>query len=175
MKVKKDVMSKATNTQIATFAAGCFWSVQYFFDHTPGVVSTTVGYAGGKEMFKNPSYELVSSHVTGHAEAVQVEFDPKKINYEQLLDVFWKDHDPTTANRQGPDIGTQYRSAIFYHSESQKKAALASKKKLEEKIGMKIVTEIVKAGPFYSAEEYHQKFWKKQGTAACPVHYNPHT
>ena len=134
MKIKKETKKSKeakSKTETATFAAGCFWSVQYFFDHTPGVVSTTVGYTGGN--FKDPSYELVSSHVTGHAEAVQVEFDPKKISYEKLLDVFWKDHDPTTANRQGPDIGTQYRSAIFYHNESQKKAALASKKKMEEK------------------------------------------
>lgn len=152
----------------ATFAAGCFWHVEEAFRQLKGVVSTTVGYTGGTT--KNPTYEDVCTDKTGHAEAVEITFDPKKISYEELLTIFWDVHDPTTKNRQGPDIGTQYRSAIFYHTEEQKKQAEQSKKNIEEstKIRKKIVTEIQKATIFYPAEEYHQHHLLKHGLAACP-------
>lgn len=152
----------------AMFAAGCFWHVEEAFRRRKGVLRTTVGYTGGTT--KNPTYEDVCTDKTGHAEVVEITFDPGKTSYEELLDVFWNIHDPTTINRQGPDIGTQYRSAIFYHSEEQKKQAEQSKKKLEEsgKLKKKIVTEIVKATTFYPAEEYHQHYLAKQGLSACP-------
>jgi peptide-methionine (S)-S-oxide reductase len=154
-------------TEKAIFAAGCFWGVEELFRTLPGVIETTVGYTGGTT--KNPSYEDVCSYSTGHAEAVEVEFDPKKISYEELLDVFWKGHDPTTFNRQGPDVGSQYRSAIFYLNESQKEAAEESKNELQKKTKYKdsIVTEITKASPFYNAEEYHQKYLLKNTGASC--------
>jgi peptide-methionine (S)-S-oxide reductase len=141
--------------------------VQAAFDRVPGVVSTAVGYTGGH--VENPSYEQVCSGKTGHAEAVQVEFDPKKVSFEELLRVFWSIHNPTERNRQGPDAGEQYRSAIFYHSEEQKQAALASKKDLEElgKYDLPIATVIVKAGPFFRAEEYHQKYAERRGRGVC--------
>lgn len=145
-----------TKTETATFAAGCFWGVEEIFRKTKGVTSTMVGYTGGK--MKNPSYEDVCSDTTGHAEAVQIEFDPKKIPYEKLLDIFWQNHDPTQLNRQGPDIGTQYRSAVFYHNERQKKAAIKSREMLSGKYNKPIATEIVPAAGFYKAEEYHQKY-----------------
>ncbi len=152
----------------ATFAAGCFWHVEEAFRHLPGVLSTTVGYTGGT--LKNPTYEDVCTDKTGHAEAVELTYDPKKITYEQLLNVFWDIHDPTTKNKQGPDVGTQYRSAIFYHSSKQKKTAEQSKKDLEQsgKYKKKIVTEITQASMFYPAEEYHQQYLEKNGMAACP-------
>ncbi len=152
----------------ATFAAGCFWHVEEAFRQLKGVVSTTVGYIGGTT--KNPTYEDVCTDNTGHAEAVEITFDPKKISYEELLTVFWDIHDPTTKNRQGPDIGTQYRSAIFYHSEEQKKQAEQSKMSLEQsgKIRKKIVTEILKVTIFYPAEEYHQHYLLKHKLASCP-------
>ena len=153
----------------ATFAAGCFWGVEEEFRHLKGVTSTTVGYTGGS--LANPSYRDVCTDTTGHAEAVQIEFDPAQISYEQLLDAFWSLHDPTTFNRQGPDIGTQYRSAIFYHSPAQEQAARASKARLESsgKFRRPIVTEIVPAVPFYPAEEYHQKYLAKRGIASCKI------
>jgi peptide methionine sulfoxide reductase msrA/msrB len=156
------VPSKKQTTEFASFAAGCFWHVQEVFDKTKGVISTTVGYQGGK--VKKPSYELVCSGDTGHAETVLVEYDPTKITYEKLLDVFWNLHDPTTPNRQGPDIGEQYRSVIFYHNDAQKAEALASKEKLEKsrKYRAPIVTQILPAPEFYKAEEYHQKYLEKQ-------------
>ena len=152
----------------ATFAAGCFWGVESAFRRVQGVKNATVGYTGGK--FENPTYEDVCSGTTGHAEAVLVEFDPAEVSYDQLLDVLWNCHNPTTPNRQGPDIGSQYRSVIFCHTPRQKEAALASKKKLDQsgKFRDPIVTEIVPAATFYRAEEYHQKYLQKRGEASCP-------
>lgn len=149
--------------ETATFAAGCFWGVEEVFRNVKGVISTKAGFTGGK--VKNPTYEEVSANKTGHAEAVEIEFDPGQISYDKLLDVFWNSHDPTTLNRQGPDVGLQYRSAIFYHSSEQKKAAELSKEKLE-KLGRykkPIVTEILPAAEFYPAEEYHQGYYQKRG------------
>ncbi|MDD5226491.1 MAG: bifunctional methionine sulfoxide reductase B/A protein [Candidatus Omnitrophica bacterium] len=147
--------------QIATFAAGCFWGVEYAFRKVPGVLKTTVGYTGGTA--KNPSYQEVCSHKTGHAEAVQVEFDPAKVSYKKLLETFWEIHDPTTLNRQGPDVGDQYRSAIFFNSPEQEKEAKALKEKLGWKSRSPIVTEIVPAKEFYKAEDYHQQYFEKRG------------
>ncbi|MEZ6068839.1 MAG: peptide-methionine (S)-S-oxide reductase MsrA [Pirellulales bacterium] len=153
--------------QKATFAAGCFWGVEATFARQDGVASTAVGYTGGT--VDAPTYEQVCSGRTGHAEAVLVEFDPQAISYDQLLDVFWKCHDPTTLNRQGPDVGTQYRSAIFYHDEAQREAAEAAKRRHEEAgtFSRPIVTEIVPAAPFHMAEEYHQKYLAKCGRESC--------
>ena len=155
--------------EIATFAAGCFWGIEYKFAHTKGVLKTTVGYTGGHS--KNPSYENVCSDETGHAESVQVEFDPKQVSYEKLLDIFWNLHDPTQYHRQGPDVGSQYRSAIFYHDEEQKNKAIQSKEKLEksDKYRKPIVTEISPARQFYPAEEYHQKYWLKNKSFVCHI------
>jgi len=154
--------------QKATFAAGCFWHVEEAFRHLKGVISTTVGYMGGT--LKNPTYEDVCTDKTRHAEVIEITYDPGKISYEDLLNVFWDIHDPTTKNRQGPDVGTQYRSVIFYHTLEQKTAAEISKKNLEQsrKYKKKIVTEITKATIFYPAEEYHQQYLAKHGLAACP-------
>jgi len=159
---KAATVSKET-TQVATFAAGCFWGVEYAFRKVPGVLKTTVGYTGGSS--KNPSYREVCSHKTGHAEAVQIEFDPAKISYEKLLQIFWDLHDPTTLNRQGPDIGDQYRSAVFYNSPGQEKEAKALKEKLGKswKFRSPIVTEIAPAQEFYKAEDYHQQYFEKRG------------
>ena len=145
----------------ATFAGGCFWCMQPPFDKLDGVISTTVGYCGGKE--ENPTYKQVSAGNTGHAEAIEVVFDPSRISYTELLNVFWMNIDPTQENGQFADIGAQYRTAIFYHSEEQKRLAEASKKELKNtgKFSKKIVTEIVPATPFYRAEEYHQDYYKK--------------
>jgi peptide-methionine (S)-S-oxide reductase len=144
----------------ATFAGGCFWCMEPPFDELPGVITTTSGYTGGRT--KNPTYEQVSSGGTGHAEAVEVLYDPSKITYARLLDVFWKNIDPITANRQFCDIGTQYRSAIYYHTEEQKRLADASKKALEEsgRFQQQVVTEVAPASSFYRAEEYHQDYYK---------------
>jgi peptide-methionine (S)-S-oxide reductase len=145
----------------ATFAGGCFWCMEPPFDELPGVISTTSGYTGGRT--KNPTYEQVSSGSTGHTEAVEVLYDPSKITYARLLDVFWKNIDPITPNRQFCDIGTQYRAGIYYHNEEQKRLAEASKKALESSARFQrpIVTEIAAASPFYAAEEYHQDYYKK--------------
>jgi peptide-methionine (S)-S-oxide reductase len=153
----------------ATFAEGCFWGVEANFQSTPGVISAVSGYTGGKT--ENPSYEDVCSGRTGHAEAVEVEYDPAKVTYDDLLKIFWTSHDPTTPNRQGPDVGTQYRSAIFFHDAAQEAAARASKEALEKsgKLKRPIVTEIVAAGPFYRAEEYHQKYFAKHGLHGCGI------
>lgn len=152
---------------IATFAAGCFWGVEAEFRRLDGVTDTEVGYTGGT--VESPSYELVCTGTTGHAEAVRVEFDPDLISYDALLDVFWSLHDPTTPNRQGPDVGTQYRSAIFFHGEDQEVAALRSKAEAQTSIPRPIVTEVVAAGPFHPAEEYHQRYFEKKGQAGCNV------
>jgi peptide-methionine (S)-S-oxide reductase len=147
----------------ATFGAGCFWGVEAEFREIPGVVDTAVGFSGGHT--QNPTYREVCTGETGHAEVVEVTFDPAKVSYDALLDAFWQIHDPTTRDRQGPDFGTQYRSAIFYHSPEQRAAAEASKAALEASGRFKrpIVTEISPAGPFYRAEEYHQRYLEKQG------------
>lgn len=147
----------------ATFGAGCFWGIEVAFGRVPGVGSTAVGYAGGH--VDNPTYELVCSGRTGHAEVVQVEYDPERVSYDALLDVFWESHDPTQYNRQGPDIGTQYRSAIFVHDEEQAGAAEASKEKLEEsgQLRRPIMTEITPLEKFWRAEEYHQKYFERRG------------
>jgi peptide-methionine (S)-S-oxide reductase len=155
------------NTQIATFAAGCFWGVEEIFRKINGVKSTMVGYTSGR--FENPTYEDVCTDRTGHAEALQIQYDPKQVSYEQLLEVFWNIHDPTTKNRQGPDIGSQYRSMICYHTPEQEKIAIKAKEELERsgKFRNKIVTEIVPASTFYKAEEYHQKYYQKRGGGRC--------
>ena len=147
----------------ATFGAGCFWHVEDLLSKTKGVKSTKVGYTGGQ--LQNPTYEEVCTDKTGHAEAVEVEYDPDEISYEELLDVFWNNHNPTTLNRQGPDIGIQYRSAIFYHNNEQKEIAERSKEVMDQsdRYPDPIVTQIVPAPVFYKAEEYHQKYFKKHG------------
>ena len=153
--------------QKATFAAGCFWGVEAAFRQVDGIVETTVGYTGGQ--LQQPSYEQVCSGTTGHAEAVDVEFDPAKVSYEQLLDVFWQCHNPTQFNRQGPDVGTQYRSAVFYHNSEQQTVADESKRKLEQsgQYNQPIVTEITAASAYFPAEEYHQQYLEKRGQSSC--------
>ena len=154
-------------TEKAYFGAGCFWHVEEAFRCVKGVVKTTVGYMGGK--MKNPTYEDVCTDKTMHAETVEVEYDPTKIPYEKLLDVFWSVHDPTQLNRQGPDIGTQYRSTIFYCTKEQKEKALKSKEGAQKRFRQKIATEIIKASTFYRAEEYHKKYLQKRGLASCNI------
>ena len=151
----------------ATFAAGCFWGVEAAFRQVKGVAGTRVGYIGGT--VQSPTYRDVCTGATGHAEAVEVQFDPHQVSYEQLLGVFWANHNPTTLNRQGPDVGTQYRSAIFYHSPAQRDAALVSKEQLTAsgKYQYPIVTQIAPAGEFYQAEDYHQQYLEKRGQASC--------
>lgn len=151
----------------ATFAAGCFWGVEADFAALPGVISTIVGYTGGKT--ENPTYEDVCRKDTGHAEAVEITYDPEKISYEDLLNAFWQMHDPTTLNRQGPDVGSQYRSAVFFHSPQQETLAKAVKEKLEQsgRFPRPVVTEITPATTFYKAEEYHQHYLAKRGQASC--------
>jgi len=153
----------------ATFAAGCFWGVEAAFRQLAGVRATAVGYLGGQT--QNPTYEQVCTGRTGHAEAVEVEFDPAQLSYEQLLELFWQCHDPTQLNRQGPDVGEQYRSAIFYHTPKQQAAATAAKQKLAAsgKFARPVVTEIVPAGAFYRAEEYHQQYLEKRGQDSCHI------
>lgn len=155
--------------QKATFAAGCFWGVEHMFRQLPGVLDAVCGYTGGQT--DDPSYEQVCSGRTGHAEAVEVTFDTSAVSYEQLLEAFWSGHNPTTLNRQGPDVGSQYRSAIFCHTSEQQAAAEASKLALTNanRFGRPIVTQIVPAAPFYRAEEYHQKYFVKHGLHGCHV------
>ena len=153
----------------ATFAAGCFWGVEDKFMKIPGVVETRVGYTGGTA--EKPTYEMVCGGTTGHKEAVEVVFDPEQVSYEQLVKAFWSMHDPTTANRQGLDVGEQYHSVIFYHTDAQKEEAERSKKALQE-LGVyqsPIMTDIVPAAPFHEAEEYHQKYVQKHGAGSCPA------
>jgi peptide-methionine (S)-S-oxide reductase len=151
----------------ATFAAGCFWGVEATFRAVPGVISTRVGYTGGK--LAHPTYKDVCTDHTGHAEAVEVTYDPARVTYENLLEVFWENHNPTTLNRQGPDVGTQYRSAIFYHNPEQEAEARASRDGLQQSGAFRrpIVTEIVPAGEFWQAEDYHQQYLEKRGKAQC--------
>ncbi len=153
----------------ATFAAGCFWGVEATFRQIPGVISTRVGYIGGHT--ENPTYKLVCTDGTGHAEAVEVEFDPAVARYDELLRTFWENHDPTQLNRQGPDRGSQYRSAIYFHTPEQEAAARASKDALEKahRYSKPVVTQIVPAVTFYPAEEYHQQYLEKRGLASCHV------
>lgn len=157
------------NTEKATFGAGCFWGVEAVFRQTEGVKDAAVGYAGGKT--ENPTYEDVCSDETGHAEVVEVTFDPSAVSYETLLDVFWRNHDPTTRNRQGPDLGSQYRSVIFYHSPEQKAAAEAKLAELDKSGTFRrpIVTQIEPAPPFYRAEDYHQQYLAKHGRTHCAI------
>jgi len=151
----------------ATFGAGCFWGVEAAFRQVKGVVSTAVGYSGGH--LPNATYKDVCSGRTGHAEVVQVEYEPTQVSYDDLLKVFWENHDPTTLNRQGPDVGAQYRSAIFFHTPEQEAAAKASKEKMQAGYKNKIVTEITKAAEFYRAEDYHQQYLEKRGLAHCSI------
>lgn len=155
--------------EVATFGAGCFWGVEVAFRNVPGVKDALVGYLGGT--LPNPTYEDVCTGKTGHAEVVQVRYDQREVSYDRLLDVFWENHDPTTLNRQGPDVGTQYRSAIFYHTPQQQAAAEASKARLEAsgKLRRAVVTEITAASTFYAAEDYHQRYLEKRGLASCHV------
>ena len=146
----------------ATFGAGCFWKPEYVFRQVDGVVSTSVGYMGGETA--NPRYEQVCTGRTGHAEVVQVEYDPERISYEELLDIFWQSHDPSQLNRQGPDIGTQYRSAVFAHDTAQQETAEASRAKLLD--ADSVATEIIQAGDYWLAEDYHQQFFEKRGVAS---------
>ena len=161
--------SHTSTTQIATFAAGCFWGVEATFRQLGGVKSTAVGYIGGH--LDKPTYEDVCYRDTGHAEAVQVEYDPAEVSYEDLLGIFFENHDPTTLNRQGPDVGEQYRSGVFYHDEAQRDAASATKARLEAsgRYRRPIVTEITPAATFFRAEEYHQRYLEKRGLASCHV------
>jgi peptide-methionine (S)-S-oxide reductase len=154
------------STQTATFAAGCFWGVEDAFRRVPGVIDAVSGYTGGT--VENPTYRQVCSHATGHAEAVEVTFDPEKVDYETLLNVFWQIHDPTQLNRQGPDVGDQYRSAIFTHGDAQERAAIASRDREQRNHGRRIVTQIVPAPHFWPAEEYHQRYFEKNG-GACHI------
>jgi peptide-methionine (S)-S-oxide reductase len=175
--VKMPLADQATNQptsetdgrsiEMATFGAGCFWGVEAAFREIPGVTATAVGYSGGH--LANPTYEDVCTGTTGHAEVLQVEFDPSKVSYDDLLEKFWETHDPTTPNRQGPDVGTQYRSAIFFHNPEQEAAAIASRERAQSRTKRPIVTEITRASEFYRAEEYHQRYLEKQGLATCRI------
>ena len=155
--------------EIATFGAGCFWGIEAAFRRVPGVLDAVAGYSGGHT--QNPSYHDVCTDTTGHAEVVQVTFDNEKLSYDQLLNVFWTIHDPTQVNRQGPDYGKQYRTAIFFHSAEQEAAAKKSKQALEAsgKLRRPVATEITPAGPFWRAEEYHQRYLEKRGAASCHI------
>ncbi|HEY6450545.1 MAG TPA: peptide-methionine (S)-S-oxide reductase MsrA [Candidatus Cybelea sp.] len=154
-------------TQTATFAAGCFWGVEDAFRQVPGVLDVVSGYIGGHA--ENPTYRQVCSHTTGHAEAVEVTFDPARVSYERLLELFWQLHDPTQLNRQGPDVGDQYRSAIFTHGEEQERAAAASRDREQPKHARLIVTQILPAPRFWPAEDYHQRYFEKNGGGACHI------
>jgi len=158
-----------TMSQKATFAAGCFWGIEAAFSKVKGVVSTKVGYTGGH--FPDPSYKDVCSNITGHAEAVELEYDASQVSFQELLRVFWDIHDPTTLDRQGPDVGSQYRSAIFFHTPEQEAVAKTSKEKLQSsgKYKGRVVTEITPASKFYIAEGYHQKYYEKRGIPGCKI------
>jgi len=164
-------LAAAGGNQLAVFAQGCFWGVEERFRRVPGIVATAAGYTGGRT--SDPGYEEVSGHGTGHAEAVLVEFDPGRVSYEKLLELFWQTHDPTSGDRQGPDRGTQYRSAIFTFGPEQLAAALASRDEEQKRLADRITTEISAAGPFWLAEEYHQQWDEKHGALSCPVPHRP--
>jgi peptide-methionine (S)-S-oxide reductase len=164
-------LAASGKNQLAVFAQGCFWGVEERFRRAPGVVATAVGYTGGTA--PDPTYEQVSGHGTGHAESVLVEFDPSQVSYEQLLAIFWKTHDPTSGDRQGPDRGSQYRSAIFTFGPEQQQAALASRDAEQRHLADRITTQIAPAGPFWIAEEYHQQWDEKHGARSCPVPHRP--
>jgi peptide-methionine (S)-S-oxide reductase len=155
----------------ALFAAGCFWGVQYYFDQVPGVTKTTVGYTGGHT--ENPTYEEVCTHTTGHAEAVLLDFDPEQVSYETLCRQFFRMHDPTQLNRQGPDVGDSYRSAIFCFDDEQQATAENVKQQCQSNFKEPIVTQIAKAGKFYEAEDYHQKYTERTGRGMCHIPYEP--
>jgi methionine-S-sulfoxide reductase len=166
-----DASYYTTDMEKAIFAAGCFWGVQYYFDQVPGILKTTVGYIGGTT--QNPSYEDVCTRATGHAEALLIEFDPEKVNYETLVKHFFLMHDPTQLNRQGPDVGDQYRSAIFYENDGQKEIAEKVKIESQERFDHPIVTQIVPSDIFYEAEDYHQKYAERTGRGMCHIPYQP--
>lgn len=153
--------------ETATFGAGCFWGVEAAYRQIQGVKSTRVGYAGGDT--ENPTYKDVCSGTTNHAEVVEVTFDPAKISYEELLDVFWANHDPTQVNRQGPDVGTQYRTVVFFHSPEQEKSALASRDSLKDSLDRPIATQVVPAETLWEAEDYHQQYLEKRGLSTCRI------
>jgi peptide-methionine (S)-S-oxide reductase len=155
-------------TETAMFGMGCFWSPELLYSKVKGVIKTRVGFAGGKDS-KKVSYLKVCIGLTGHAEVIKIWFDPEVISYKKILDIFWEHHDPTQGNRQGPDIGNQYRSIILYNSNEQKELAEKSKDKFQKKLGKEITTEIIKAGKFYEAEEYHQKYLEKRGETTCHI------
>jgi peptide-methionine (S)-S-oxide reductase len=161
--------ANGTHLETATFGAGCFWGVEETFKDIPGVKSTAVGYLGGT--YDNPTYKDVCTGKTGHAEVLQLQYDPNQVSYDSLLDTFWRNHNPTTMNRQGPDVGTQYRSAIFFHTPQQEETATASKEKMERSSTFRnpIVTEITPASTFYRAEDYHQRYLEKRGMGACHI------
>lgn len=161
--------SKENKMEKAVFAAGCFWGVEAVFQQLDGVIDTTVGYTGGS--MENPSYKEVCSKDTGHAEAIEIIYDSSKVSYEELLSYFWRLHDPTTVNRQGPDVGTQYRSAVYYYSPEQKAAAEKMKIEAQEKWKKPIVTEIAEGGVFYPAETYHQDYFKNRGVSHTGCHF----
>jgi peptide-methionine (S)-S-oxide reductase len=168
----KPMTTDTSKTELATLGGGCFWCTEAVFETLDGVKSVTCGYAGGHK--SNPTYEEVCADTTGHAEVIQIEFDPQKISYEKLLGVFWDAHDPTTLNRQGPDTGTQYRSIILYHNKVQKTAAEKSKAEAQKRFSRPIVTEIVPLIKFYKAEDYHQDyFWKNPNEAYCRIYIRP--
>ena len=159
--------NKVKTLQLATFAAGCFWGIEESYRKIKGVKSTMVGYTGGRG--SNPTYRDVCTDLTGHAEAIQLQYDPQEVTYEEILKVFWSIHNPTTKNRQGPDVGSQYRSVIFYHTPEQELSARRSIEELEKsgRFSNRIVTEIVPATAFYKAEEFHQKYYQKHGGGSC--------
>jgi peptide-methionine (S)-S-oxide reductase len=156
-----------TNYDTATFGAGCFWGVEAAYRQIQGVKSTRVGYAGGHTT--EPTYREVCAGNTNHAEVVEVTFDPTRVSYEELLDVFWANHDPTQVNRQGPDVGTQYRTVVFFHSAEQEKSALAARDAVQERLPRPIATQIVPAEPFWEAEDYHQQYLEKRGLSTCKI------
>jgi methionine-S-sulfoxide reductase len=158
-------------TQVAIFAAGCFWGVQYYFDQVPGIVQTEAGYTGGHT--PDPTYDQVATRRTGHAEAVRIEFDQDKVTYHTLVKQFFRMHDPTTLNRQGPDVGDEYRSAIFYTDQEQHEVAVRVRNEYQQTLGVPVVTQIERATTFYPAETYHQKFTEKTGLGMCHIPYAP--